>query len=116
GSDQGNFHALDIDDRGNASANIYKDSIINGSTITVRVGDEKDVVPGNMQGPTSQGTGCSGNGGRIEGNNQDFEDVIEVTSSGYNVLDWDSPRIGLVPIVEFVDAHTARILAFGVFF
>ena len=116
GSNQGNFHALDIDDNGNASANIYRNAIINGSTITVRVGDEKDVVPGNMQGPTSQGTGCSGSGGRIQGNNQDFDDVIETTADGYNVLDWDSPRIGLVPIVEFEDAHTASILAFGVFF
>ena len=117
GSDQGNFWALDIDDNGNASGEIYRNSLVSGSALIVRVGDVKEIVQGNMAGPTSQGVGCSGNGGRIEGNNQEFSDVIQANADAtYTVIDWESPRLGLVPIVEFPTPQTARILGFGVFF
>lgn len=116
GSEQGNFHALDIDDHGNASANIYRDAIRNGSTVLVRVGDHKDVAPGNMQGPTSQGTGCTGNNGRITGNTQTFDDVVTVDANGVATVDWGSPRIVLVPVVDFVSSTVAEVLGFAVFY
>lgn len=114
--DQGNFHALDIDDTGTSSANQYRDRIISGSQTVVRIGQTKNVASGNMNGPTSQGTGCSGNSGRIVGDTSTFSEVIESTDDGYRVLDWLSPRIVIIPRVEFPDSQHALILGFSAFF
>ena len=114
---QGNFHALDIDDEGNSSANIYKDLIISGSQTLVTVGQTKNVVTGNMVGPTQSGTGCTGNSGLISGNSQSFDDVIEEDpNGGYHVLDWTSPRIVILPVVHFPNNAIAVIEGFAVFF
>ena len=113
---QGNFHALDNDDTGTDSASEYRDRIRYGSNKVVRVGDVKNVASGNMQGPTQQGTGCSGNSGRITGNTQVFEDVIEALSPGYRVLDWTSPRLVVIPVVSFPDSASAVVEGFSVFF
>lgn len=113
---QGNFHALDIDDLGNDSASEYRERIENGSYTVVAVGQVKNVASGNMNGPTQQGTGCSGNDGRLSGNTQTFAEVVETAASGYRVLDWTSPRLIIIPVVEFPSASEARVLMFSVFF
>ena len=111
GAVQGNFHALDIDDEGNSSASIYRDRIATGSLNMVHAGDIRDVVTGNMNGPTRQGLDD-----RVGSDITDFPDVIEVLpGGGYRVLDWSSPRIAVLPIVEYHNP-TATILGFGVFF
>lgn len=114
--DQGNFHALDVDDTGTSSASGYRDLIINGSGTVVRAGQVKNVVPGNMTGPTRQGTGCSGNSGRISGDDSEFEDIVESDEGSYRVLDWSSPRLVIIPRVEFLDSQHALILGFSAFF
>ena len=121
GAERGNFHALDIDDVGNASANVYRDAIVDGSTITVSIGDTKSVVNGNMAGPTAQGTGCAEHGsfnGRITGNTQTFSDVVQSNGNSYTVLDWQSPRIVLLPVVTFAQPgnNEATVEGFAVFF
>lgn len=114
---QGNFHALDIDDMGNSSADVYRDLIASGSYTLVTVGQTKEVVTGNMTGPTQQGTGCNGNSGLISGNTQTFEDVIQANpGGGYTVLDWSSTRLVIIPVVHFPTAHTAQVDGFTVFF
>lgn len=114
---QGNFHALDIDDTGTSSASEYRDRIRWGSHTVVRIGQSKEVATGNMQGPTQQGTGCSGNSGRISGNNATFGQVIEaLEGGGYRVLDWANTRLVLIPTVVFTGPHTAQVTGFTVFF
>lgn len=114
--DQGNFHALDIDDSGTSSASIYRDLIVNGSSTVVRAGQIKDVVSGNMNGPTQQGTGCSGNSGRISGDDSAFDDVVQADGDSYRVLDWSNPRLVIIPRVEFPDSQHALVLGFSAFF
>jgi len=116
GAREGNFHALDIDETGNSSADYYRDLIRFGSATVIRIGQAKPVNTGNMQGPTQQGTGCSGNNGRITGNNATFEQVIEVTDEGYQVLDWTNSRLIFIPVVTFPQSHTALVTGFTVFF
>lgn len=114
---QGNFQALDIDDTGTSSANEYRDRILSGSQTVVAVGDVKQVASGNMNGPTQQGTGCSGNNGRISGNTQTFAQVIEANpSGGYTVLDWSSPRLVIIPVIQVLSAQEVRITGFSIFF
>lgn len=114
---QGNFHAIDVDDSHTDSANIYKALIISGSHTLVQVGTVKNVVSGNMVGPTQQGTGCTGNSGRISGNTETFEQVIDADADDtYRVLDWTSPRIVVVPTIHVIDAGHVRVTGFGVFF
>ena len=113
---QGNFHALDIDDTGTSSASVYRDRIMSGSHTVVRIGQTKNVASGNMNGPTAQGTGCSGNSGRISGDTSTFSGVIEDTGDSYRVLDWSTPRLVIIPRVEFPDSQHATILGFSAFF
>lgn len=116
GANQGNFQALDIDDTGTSSSNEYRDRIRWGSSTTVRIGQVKNVSTGNMQGPTQQGTGCSGNAGRISGNSSTFEQVVEADDDGYRVLDWSNSRLILIPVVVFPEAHQALVTGFAAFF
>lgn len=117
GARQGNFHALDIDDVDSASGSVYRDRIASGSHTVVEVGQVKNVVSGNMNGPTQQGTGCSGNSGRMSGNSSTFEQVVEVLEGGtYQVLDWTNSRLVIVPVVRFISASQAEVLRFSVFF
>ena len=114
--DQGNFHALDVDDTGTSSASVYRDLVVSGSNTVVRAGQIKDVVSGNMNGPTQQGTGCSGNSGRISGDDSEFEDIVEAGDGSYRVLDWSNPRLVVIPRVEFPDSQHALVLGFSAFF
>jgi Flp pilus assembly protein TadG len=117
GANKGNFHALDIDDTGNSSASQYEEKIRNGSSTKVQIGDIRPVNTGNMAGPTRQGVGCQGNNGRITGNTQSFEDVVRQNADGtVTILDWDSPRLVLVPIVDFDGNVSAEVLGFAGFF
>lgn len=114
--EQGNFHALDIDDTGSSSASVYRDRIVSGSNTVVRAGQVKNVSSGNMNGPTQQGTGCSGNSGRISGDDSEFDDIVEADGDSYRVLDWSSPRLVVIPRVEFPDSQHALVLGFSAFF
>lgn len=117
GATQGNFQALDIDSTGNSSGNYYRSVILSGSATVVRIGDLKNINTGNMDGPTNQGTGCTGNSGLISGNTQTFSSVIRSNSDGtYTVLDWNSPRLVVIPEVTYPNAAQARVVGFLVFF
>ncbi|MGE5485127.1 MAG: pilus assembly protein TadG-related protein [Ignavibacteriales bacterium] len=102
GSYHGNFHALSL---GGHGACHYRSTIISGYSGVVRVGDEIETEPGNMQGPTLQGLRT-----RYD---QDPLATFESVSS-------DSPRILRVPIVSsFTDCYgrdMVRVLGFGAFF
>ena len=55
--------------------------------------------------------------GRLTGNNQTFSDVVQDNGDGtFLILDWDSPRLVLVPIVEYDGNATAEVLGFAAFF
>lgn len=114
--EQGNFQALDIDATGTSSASEYRDRIVGGSNSVVRIGQTKDIASGNMNGPTQQGTGCSGNEGRISGDDSDFDDVVEAVGDSYRVLDWGNPRLVIIPQVSFPDSQHAIVLGFSAFF
>jgi Flp pilus assembly protein TadG len=116
GATQGNFRALDIDNTGSSSGSIYRDKVRWGSNTVIRVGEQKNVAQGDMEGPTQQGLGCEGNNGRITGNNSTFSQVIEQTEDGYRVLDWSNTRLGLVPTVTYPQAQVAVVTGFAVFF
>jgi Flp pilus assembly protein TadG len=114
---QGNFHAIDIDHSGTSSGNIYRDKIASGSSTKVYIGQVKEVMSGNMNGPTEQGTGCSGSSGRISGNNSTFSQVVEtLDGGGYRVLNWSNTRLVLVPVVTFLNSTTAVVTGFSIFF
>ncbi len=112
----GNFHALDIDNTGSDSANEYRDRVDGGSLTTVRVGEHINIASGNMAGPTQQGLGCTGLGGRLDGNAQTFDDVVEEDATGARILDWSSPRLGILPLVTFPGGGEAVVQGFGLFF
>jgi Flp pilus assembly protein TadG len=113
---QGNFRALDID-VGDSGATDYRNDIVDGADTLLKVGDIREVETGNMAGPTRQGVGCDGSSGRLTGNTQTFEQVFHLEASGtYSVLDWDSPRLVLIPVVSYPSAHTAQILKFVGFY
>jgi hypothetical protein len=61
------------------------------------IGTVADTEPGNMAGPTRQGFD-----NRIGSNTDSFSDVFELDSSTglYTIKKPDSPRIGIVPVVE----------------
>lgn len=64
------------------------------------IGETLATEPGNMSGPTRQGFDD-----RIGSNTQSFEDVFEwdASTERYIILDADSPRIGIVPVIENTD-------------
>jgi hypothetical protein len=51
--ESGHFFALALDGTGGS---VYRDTIIGGSQVPVRIGDAVPLEPGNMVGPTRQGT------------------------------------------------------------
>jgi Flp pilus assembly protein TadG len=117
---QGNFRALNID-LGDQGAQAYRDDLVNGADTPLRIGDTRDVAQGNMAGPTRQGIGCDampgGGSGRLTGNTQTLTDVVHDNGDGtYTVLDWDSPRLALLPVVTYPDSQHARVQSFVGFF
>ena len=91
----GNFGAVAIDGRG---ASIYRNCIINGCSTPLSIGSWIETEPGNMTGPTSQGTHD-----RIydQPNNQfdTFSELTEHVGSVYKLIDSDSQYI-IIPIVS----------------
>ncbi len=58
---------------------------------------------GNMTGPTKKGFGD-----RLDGNTQSFDDIfsLDATSGRYVIDEPDSPRIGIVPVIENTDGSS----------
>lgn len=111
------FNLINVDDSGNSSGSYYSELIKTGSETVVRTGQFKDIVTGDKSGPTDQGVGCTGNGGRLTGNTQTFSDVIQTNADGsYTVLDWSSPRLALIPVIQTVSASQVLVTGFAVFF
>lgn len=114
---RGDFQALDIDNIGSSSTNVYRDRIASGSLTVVRLGDVRGINGGNMNMPTQQGFQ-----NRIGSNTDLFSQVIEEhpecageVGCRYRVLNWDHPRIGMVSVIED-QTSVATILGFAVFF
>ncbi|MCB0879181.1 MAG: hypothetical protein KDC46_09405 [Thermoleophilia bacterium] len=63
-----------------------------------------DTETGNMSGPTK-----SGFDGRLAGNSQSFDDVfaIDPVTGFHTIEDPDSPRVGIVPIIENLDGSNS---------
>ncbi|MBI5949921.1 MAG: hypothetical protein HY875_17425 [Chloroflexi bacterium] len=110
----GDFGALSLDGSG---ASVYRDTIKNGSTKTIKVGDKIDSETGNMQGPTDQGlsdrlalpapTGCPGNS---------YSDVLSVTNGVASIRPGceNSPRIGIIPVVDKIaNPQKSTVLGFA---
>jgi Flp pilus assembly protein TadG len=91
----GNFGAVSIDGRG---ASIYRNCIINGCTTPLSIGSWIETEPGNMTGPTKQGTQD-----RIYNqiNNQfdTFNELTQQEGSVYKLINPDSQYI-IVPMVS----------------
>lgn len=106
-----NFQALSVDATG---ADTYRETIARGSIRSVAIGDMVDTETGAMHGPTLQGVND-----RVGSNAQTFSQVVADNGDGtYKILDWNSPRIALVPIITgLVHAGSrAHVIAFTVFF
>ncbi|MFA7248140.1 MAG: pilus assembly protein TadG-related protein [Dehalococcoidia bacterium] len=118
-SSAGDFGPIDIDNNGSASGNLYQGLIITGSQTEVLVGQVKGTVSGNKQGPTESALGCSNNSnGRLTGNTQTFTDVLRANADGvtYTVLDWSSPRLVIIPVIQTVGNNLIQIKGLVVFF
>lgn len=105
------FDAMDIDDSGSSSANIYRERIASGSLTVVHLGDVRGFSTGNMNTPTRQGFED-----RLAGNTDQFSQVVQFVDGRYRVLNWANPHIGLIPMVDNPTSSTARVLGFAVFF
>jgi len=95
GGIQGAYQGLAIDGDGSS---IYRESLVNGSTNYLTAGTWVPLQTGNMAGPTNQGLNQ-----RIGQNNQTFSDVVSYNSGNtpqYTLLDPDSPRLVILPIVR----------------
>ncbi len=109
--EDGNFQALSVDGTG---ASEYRDSIVRGTDTKVSVGQTVDTEPGAMEGPTRQGIHD-----RIGTNNHAFPQVVQDNGDGtFNVINWQSPRIVMVPLIDSFarSGQRARITAFSIFF
>jgi hypothetical protein len=115
GSGGGNFLAIDIDNTGNSGATTYEEDVRVGSSTVVNIGDVRAINTGAMAGPTRQGLGCVGHDGRLANNTETFADVVSDSGGVYEVRDWGSPRLALVPFVTSTTS-TVTIQEFGVFF
>ena len=91
----GNFGAVSIDGRG---ASTYRNCIINGCTTPLSIGSWIETEPGNMTGPSTQGTID-----RIynQPNNQfdTFSQLTQHVGSVYKLIDPDSQYI-IIPMVS----------------
>lgn len=106
-----NFQALSVDATG---ADAYRESITGGTSRTVAIGDMVDTETGAMHGPTKQGLDD-----RVGSNTQTFSQVVAANGDGtFTVLDWNSPRITVVPVIAGLVqcGSQARVTAFSVFF
>lgn len=115
--ESGHFFALALDGTGGS---VYRDTIVNGSNTPVTVGDAITLEPGNMVGPTRQGTREL-----IDADaNSQWNDAANLPESGlYHAGDgsWmNSPRVIRIPIydqeVALTNGRTDMVVAgFGGF-
>jgi hypothetical protein len=85
-------------------ANDWRDVIKSElDTCGTDVGNTLDTQPGNIAGPAKQAFAD-----RLDGCTDEFEDVFEYNAETgmYSVLKWDSPRLGIVPVVTTLDGGT----------
>jgi Flp pilus assembly protein TadG len=102
----GNFGALGIDGPG---ANIYEDSIVNGTETELTIGDWVDVETGNMAGPTRDGVEE-----RVEGQ-QDYEWSTDLITPApeYALARGDSQLI-IIPIIShWPHGHSEQVQILG---
>ena len=81
--------------RGNpeSGASVYEDNIVNGTQCTVSVGDEIQVEPGNMVGPTKQGVDAL-----VAMDASAYWDGTRVAGSAYPGT--SSPRVVTIPLYD----------------
>ena len=114
----GDFGALGLDGTG---ADIYRDTIVNGTTSTFRKGDQVIPETGNMNGPTHQGIDdrlasarpakCQGDteGEILSVNDDDTVTILPGCES--------HPRIAIIPVVDQIDnPEPTTILGFAYVF
>ena len=120
----GNFQALNID-VGDSGATPYRADIVEGSDTPLKIGDIRDIAQGAVAGPTRQGVGCGampgGGPSRLTGNTQTFSQVLAGpdVDGKYDVLDWNSPRLILIPIITYPTPppyQTVQVDSFAGFF
>lgn len=97
-SETGNFGPLSINGTG---ASIYKETIINGSTRELNIGDILDTETGNMVGPTEQGLNK-----RFENCNWD-NDIATIHSHINN--EPDCPRFVILPVYRPFNVENNQI-------
>ncbi|OGO86430.1 MAG: hypothetical protein A2Y22_02850 [Clostridiales bacterium GWD2_32_59] len=96
----GNYGAVEL---GGSGANNYRYNIIYGYTGTLKVGDNIDTEPGNMEGPTEQG-------------------IDYITRNDDSTIDnytKNSPRLWVIPVVDTLSVNgrkTVTIVGFAQFF
>lgn len=100
--EHGNFHALALGGRG---ARNYEEKLARGWEQVLRVGDHLETEPGNMSGPTRRA----------------IEERLARARPGETFEDFapDSPRLLLVPVVDFSAVHgrdEVTVLGFAYFF
>jgi hypothetical protein len=108
----GHYFALALDGTGGS---VYRDTIVNGSTTPVTVGDAISLEPGNMVGPTRQGTNDLIDADR----NSQWNDAAGLPESGLHPAadgSWmNSPRVIRIPIydpeVALVNGRTEMVVA-----
>lgn len=112
GQQMGNFQALAIDGDG---ADVYRRTLHSGSLTSVTAGSYVPTATGNLVGPTRQGLQD-----RIGDNTQTFAQVVQppLDGSSYVILDPNSPRLVLVPIIQELVSPSEDVLVqgFGLFF
>ena len=95
--ESGHFFALALDGTGGSG---YRDTIVSGSDTPVTVGDAITLEPGNMVGPTRQGTDDLVNADR----NSQWNEAIDLPESNlYHSGDgsWmNSPRVIRIPVYD----------------
>ena len=108
GHNHGNFGALAL---GGTGANNYRDKIRHGYDGALRVGDVVETEPGNMMGPTVQGTED-----RIYDNTDynfnDFDELTTFEDSIYKLSKGDSQFV-MCPIIDWVPYGREEVTILG---
>ncbi|MBE0607691.1 MAG: Tad domain-containing protein [Deltaproteobacteria bacterium] len=99
--ESGHFFGLALDGTGST---VYRDTIENGSNTPVNIGDAIPLEPGNMVGPTRQGTqvlmDADRNSTWNEGKNLPESNVYRITPQTGEKPWMDSPRVIRIPIYD----------------
>ena len=98
----GAFGAIDLDGSMSGGAQVYADWLANGYEGDLYVGQQLPVEPGNMSNPTMTAFTARYN---------------SCTHGGCTINDYveDCPRVVIVPVITYVNAHTVTIKGFAAF-